>query len=113
MTQEWQAKPEGVVGTSICSLSGLLPGDSGCATRFEYFLDNTVPTETESLKKPILINKTNSQPVQPGQNIPPENVETQEHQVLIDVTSSLFCLDCQPMASEPAVFNANDLKRSN
>ena len=113
VTQEWQAKPEGVVGTSICSLSGLLPGDSGCATRFEYFLDNTVPTETESLKKPILINKTNSQPVQPGQNIPPENVETQEHQVLIDVTSSLFCLDCQPMASEPAVFNANDLKRSN
>jgi 1A family penicillin-binding protein len=109
VTQEWPIKPEGVIGTSICSLSGLLPGDSGCATRFEYFLSDTVPTETESLRKSILIKKTSGQPVQPGQDTPPENTETQEHSVLTDLSGSLLCLDCSPMASEPAVLNAQDL----
>ncbi len=109
VTQEWPVKPEGVAGTSICSLSGLLPGDSGCPTRFEYFLSDTVPTQTESLRKPIAINKTNGQPIQPGQNISPENTETQEHSVLTDLTGSLFCLDCSPMATEAAILNAQDL----
>jgi len=109
--QEWPTKPEGVVGTSICSLSGLLPGNSNCPTRFEYFLDGTIPTEEENLKKQILINKDTGQPVEPGQNIPPENTETQEHQALTDLTGSILCLDCSGSASDPAVFNAKNLKR--
>ncbi len=110
-TQEWPVKPEKVVGTSICSLSGLLPGDSGCPTRFEYFLDGTVPTENESLRKQIQINKGTGQPVEPGQKIPPENTETQERQALTDLTGSIFCLDCSGSASDAAVFNAKSLKR--
>lgn len=111
VTQEWPIKPEGVVGTSICSLSGLLPGDSGCAIRFEYFLQDTVPTETESLRQSVMIKKADGQPLQPGQKIPSEELESQEHSVLTDLTGSLFCLDCSPMASEPAILNAQDIAR--
>lgn len=109
-TQEWPIKPEDIVGLSICANSGLLPGDSGCGTRFEYFIEGTEPTETENLKRQIMINKTNGQPIQPGQNIPPENIENQEHQVIQDITGAILCLDC-PFPAEPAVFNAGDLKR--
>ena len=110
--QEWPIMPEGIVGASVCTLSGLLPGNSGCPTRYEYFLEGTVPTETESLNKSILINKTTQAPVEPGQNIPPENIETQEHQALVDITGSVFCLDCStPVSSEAAVFTSSELKK--
>ncbi|MCL5090938.1 MAG: transglycosylase domain-containing protein [Patescibacteria group bacterium] len=108
--QEWPTKPDGVIGTSICVMSGLLPGDTGCPTRYEYFLEGTVPTETESLKHQITINKTNGQPVEPGQDVLPENQEMQEHQVISDITGSILCLDC-PFPTDPAVFNAKELKR--
>jgi len=110
-TQEWPVKPEGVTGASICSLSGLAPGNSGCPTRFEYFLEGTVPVETESLQRQILINKSTSQPVEPGQNIPPENTEMQQHNALSDQTGSILCLDCSGSASDAAVFNTVDLKK--
>jgi 1A family penicillin-binding protein len=108
--QEWPIKPEGVVGASICSLSGLLPGDSGCSTRYEYFINGTVPSETESLKRHIPINKSHGGAIQPGQNIPPENIEMQEHQVVSDITGSILCLDC-PVSSESAIFTTKSLKR--
>ncbi|PIV01615.1 penicillin-binding protein [Candidatus Shapirobacteria bacterium CG03_land_8_20_14_0_80_39_12] len=110
-TQEWPVKPEGVTGASICSLSGLAPGNSGCPTRFEYFLEGTVSVETESLQRQILINKSTSQPVEPGQNIPPENTEMQQHNALSDQTGSILCLDCSGSASDAAVFNTVDLKK--
>lgn len=105
--QEWPTQPESVVGASICSLSGLLPGDSGCATRYEYFLDGTVPTETENLKRQIQINKTNQQPIEPGQEVPPENIEIQEHQVVSDLTNSILCIDC-PFPTDPAIFSPRE-----
>ena len=109
--QEWPAKPDGVVGATICSLSGLAPGDSNCSTRFEYFLEGTVPSETENLKKTILINKDGGQPIEPGQDIPPDKIEPQEHQqVLLDTTGSILCLDC-PFPATPAVFNAKNLRK--
>jgi membrane carboxypeptidase/penicillin-binding protein len=110
VVQEWPQKPDEVIGASICSVSGLLPGDSGCPTRFEYFLKGTVPTETENLKKTIMINKETGQPIEPGQNIPPEKIEMQERQVVTDLTGSIFCLDCPP-PSEPAIFSQADLRK--
>jgi len=108
--QEWPEKPEGIVGAEICVTSGLLPGNSGCLTRYEYFIKGTLPTETENLKKQISINKDNQQPIQPGQEIPLEKIETQEKNVLIDLTGSLLCLDC-PFPTDPAVFNPYNLKK--
>lgn len=114
--QEWPIKPDGIVGASICTLSGLAPGDSGlpadqggCQTRFDYFLEGTVPTETENLKRQILINKETGQPVEPGQQIPPEDLELQEKQVLTDPTGSILCLDC-PFPTNSAIFEAGGLK---
>jgi len=108
--QEWLIKPEGVIGASVCVTSGLLPGDSNCPQRYEYFLDGTVPRETENLKKQIQINKASQQPVEPGQNLPPENIETQEHQAVTDLSNCVLCLDC-PFPTESAVLNAQDLKK--
>ena len=109
--QEWPTKPNEVVGATVCTLSGLAPGDTGCPTRYEYFLEGTVPTEVENLKKTILINKDNGQPVEPGQEIPADKIETQEHQqVLVDQTGSVLCLDC-PFPTDPAVFKAQNLKQ--
>jgi len=108
--QEWPSKPDGVIGTSICSVSGLLPGESGCTTRYEYFLEGTVPTETENLQKQIPIDKTTQQPIEPGQVVPPENTEFQDHPALIDITQSVYCLDC-PFPTNPATFSPSDLKQ--
>lgn len=109
--QEWPIKPEGIIGAPICITSGLSPGDSGCQTRFEYFIEGTLPTETENLKKTIFIDKENSQPAEPGQDIPGERIEPQEHQlVLVDQTGSILCLDC-PFPAKPAVFDSFSLKR--
>jgi len=100
--QNWPLKPEGIVGASICAISGMLPGNSGCQTRFEYFLQGTVPENEESLKKSILINKITNQPIQPGaleENQPlPDWVEFQDRNVIIDPLGTIFCLDCPPPA---------------
>lgn len=97
--EEWPPKPEGVVGTSICSLSGKLPNpDSPCQTRFEYFLKDTVPTETENLKAVVEIDKTTGQLA--TENTPPENREPQERQVIYDPLGIPYCLDCPP-STEP------------
>jgi membrane carboxypeptidase/penicillin-binding protein len=105
--QEWQLKPEGVVGASICQLSGKIPNpDSPCETRFEYFIQGTVPTETENLKTAIEIDKTNGQMA--TDKTPPENKEPQEKRVLFDLLGTRFCLDC-PVASESATINPYNL----
>ncbi|PIU33274.1 penicillin-binding protein [Candidatus Shapirobacteria bacterium CG07_land_8_20_14_0_80_39_12] len=91
--QEWPLKPEGIVGASICQLSGKIPNpEQPCETRFEYFAEGTVPSETENLKMAIEIDKTNGQMA--NEKTPPENKEIQEHQVIIDSLGTKFCLDC-------------------
>ncbi len=99
--QTWPPKPEGVVGLSVCSDSGKRPGDSGCPTRFEYFIKDQLPSEQGDFREQILINKANGSPVQPGQE--PEEVEEQEHPVVRGPLGAIFCLDC-PAPQEPAYF---------
>ena len=96
----WPKQPDGIVGAQICSISGLLPGDSGCTTRFEYFIKGTVPGQTENLKQTVVIDKDTGDIVEP--NKPGANVETQEHQVLHDPIS-IWCLDC-PHPAGKSVF---------
>lgn len=96
----WPKQPDGIVGAQICTISGLLPGDSGCATRFEYFIKGTVPTQTENLKQTVVIDKDTGDIVEP--NKPGANVETQEHQILHDPIS-IWCLDC-PHPAGKSVF---------
>lgn len=43
------ARPEGVVGAEVCGLSGLLPTAACSATRWEWFIEGTVPTELDTM----------------------------------------------------------------
>jgi membrane carboxypeptidase/penicillin-binding protein PbpC len=96
---EWPKKPETVIGMQVCSLSGLLPGDSGCETRFEYFIQGHEPQEVDQSKRQIWIDKTTQQPPLPGQT---ENLELQEHLVLSDPVTKDYCLDCPRPEEESA-----------
>ena len=105
--EEWPLKPDDVVGASICRVSGKLPNpENPCETRFEYFWEDTVPTQTENLKTIVAIDKTTGQIA--NENTPPENKENQEHQVIYDPLGVPFCLDC-PVATQAAVINPYNL----
>ena len=101
----WPKQPDGVVGAQICNNSGLLPppadapGGGGCASRFEYFIKGTVPTQTENLRQAVFIDKATGDLAAPNQV---ENVEPQEKLILKDGVSS-WCLDCTHDGTKPVV----------
>jgi 1A family penicillin-binding protein len=88
----WPKQPEDIIGAKVCSVSGQLPAPNGetCNARYEYFIKDTVPTQTETLKQAILIDKTTGELASPTQT---ENVEPQEKLVIKD-NYSTYCLDC-------------------
>lgn len=98
----WPQQPSDVVGASICSTDGLLPpgpkDNPGCPTRFEYFLEGTVPTQTGGQRADIAINKDDSTVAAP--DTPPDKIVTQNHPVLYDPLKTLVCLDC-PIPTKP------------
>ena len=102
----WPKQPAGIIGSQICSSSGKAPPnqdpnapDKGCPTRYEYFIKGTIPTETESLKQTIPIDKETHQPAPPGKT---DNIEMQEHQVLRDMFST-YCIDCSHDKEQPTI----------
>ncbi len=102
----WPKQPDGIVGAQICALSGLLPpnpdpnaADRGCPTRFEYFINGTVPTQIEQLKQGVMIDKTTHDLAAPGQT---DNIEPQEHQIVRDPIS-MWCLDCPHPEEKPVL----------
>ena len=104
----WPKQPDGIVGSQVCSITGLLPpnpdpnaGDKGCATRFEYFIKGTVPSAQENLKQSVVIDKDTGDIVEPDK--PNANVEVQDHQVISDGISK-WCLDCQHPPGEKPVY---------
>jgi len=108
--QRWPFKPEGIVGANICNTSGLRPApDNPCQIRFEYFIDGTVPTESENLKRGIATDKTTGQLA--DRKTLPENVEIQEHQVIWDKLGTPYCLDC-PFPNGATVLNTTSLVQS-
>ncbi|MHA1544415.1 MAG: penicillin-binding transpeptidase domain-containing protein, partial [Alphaproteobacteria bacterium] len=108
--QEWPLKPDDVVGSQVCALSGQLPNpEAPCETRFEYFLADTVPSETENLKQWLEIDKTTGQLA--TDQTPPENREQQEHPVIIDPLGTKYCLDCPP-PQQPVIIKPDQLSVS-
>ena len=105
--EEWPLKPEGIVGFSVCSLSGKLPNpETPCETRFEYFAKDNLPTGTENLKIAVEIDKTTNQ-LATNKTLP-ENKEPQEHQIIYDPLGTPFCLDCV-FPTEAIVINPYNL----
>jgi len=100
----WPKQPQGIIGAQICSLSGKAPpnpdpnsSDRGCATRYEYFIKDTVPKETENLKQMVTVDKTSQKLASPEQK---ENTEVKEHQIISDMFGN-YCIDCPHEGNEP------------
>jgi membrane carboxypeptidase/penicillin-binding protein len=91
--QEWVLKPEGVIGSHVCALSGKAPNPAApCDTRFEYFIEGALPAEMDTPRQMVEIDKTTGQIA--NSQVPPENREPQEHAVIYDLLNIPYCLDC-------------------
>ena len=85
----WPVKPEAVISTAICSLSGLLPNpDRPCDTRNEFFIQGTQPTQIDSSYKDIWVAKDTGVPGTEG------DLELKNHLVLSDPFTTDFCFSC-------------------
>jgi membrane peptidoglycan carboxypeptidase len=88
-------KPESVEGASVCSNSGSLPSaDNPCETRYEYFLEGTVPTENNITKRELFVNKTTHHP--PNNESEYGDVESKQQTVASDPFVKDYCIDCEP-----------------
>jgi penicillin-binding protein 1C len=98
--ENWPLKPDGIVGAQVCSTSGKMPASEGsCPTRYEFFINGTVPTETESLRQAVEIDKTTGR--LSTDKTPPENRELQERSIITDPLGTRFCLDCPQAGGSP------------
>jgi membrane carboxypeptidase/penicillin-binding protein len=88
---QWPPKPAEVVGKTVCSTSGLLPGNSGCPTRFEYFIKGMEPKKVDPGKQKVFIDKGTNDLAKPGQT---DNVEEREEYVVTDPTGARYCASC-------------------
>ncbi len=100
----WPKQPPDIIGSQICIISGKATPNSdpnasnqGCATRYEYFIKGTVPTEPEILKQNVAIDKITNKLATPNQT---ENVEIKEQQVISDQFGN-YCLDCSHEGNDP------------
>jgi len=92
------SKPDGVVGMTVCNLTGELVPESGCDSHYEYFLKEFVPNKFVPLRNNILIDKTTGKVIKEGEDNP--NAEWQDHASLIDASGAWVCLDC-PVTPSP------------
>jgi membrane peptidoglycan carboxypeptidase len=88
---QWPPKPAEVVGKTVCSTSGLLPGNSGCPTRFEYFIKGMEPKKVDPGKQKVFIDKGTNDLAKPGQT---DNVEEREEYIVTDPTGARYCASC-------------------
>lgn len=51
------AVPDGLVRAEVCATSGLLPTEYCPKTRWEWFIEGTVPTETDTFHRPFVIDR--------------------------------------------------------
>ena len=97
--QHWPTQPPDVIGSLVCSLSGLRAPENppgNCNPRYEYFLKGTIPEfQTNDLKRDIPIFRPTQAPATTQQIAQsPDQIETQNHAVISDPLDTLLCLDC-------------------
>ncbi len=90
-TAEPFQKSFNIVQKAICSISGLLPGNSGCPTRFEYFIKGTEPKMTDLGNQKIFIDKKTNTPAKAGQT---EDVEEKESVLVTEPGGGTYCVNC-------------------
>lgn len=89
----WPEEPEGVVGATVCANTGAIPeGDTaGCPTRFEYFLEGTIPGGTAKRQDIFVFNDTGAPA---NSEALPEQIRPENHLIITDPLNTLICLDC-------------------
>jgi penicillin-binding protein 1C len=89
----WPKQPAGIVGASICANTGSVPNEhtADCPTRFEYFLEGTVP-ENGSGRRDILVFNDTGMPA--NEEALPEQVHPESHLMIADPLETPICLDC-------------------
>jgi penicillin-binding protein 1C len=89
----WPQQPDGVAGASICANTGSLPNEhtADCPTRFEYFLEGTVPTGNATRQD---INVWNDTGAVANDEALPEQVHMENHLIITDPLGTQICLDC-------------------
>lgn len=104
----WPKQPAGVVGATVCANTGYIPtGDTAdCPTRFEYFLNGTVP-EGGAFRQDILIFNDTGMPA--NAEALPEQVHTENHLMIQDPLDTLICLDCTGPMPEVSIPYYEDL----
>jgi hypothetical protein len=105
LPQHWPLKPAEVEGANVCQLSGLRVPDSpsaNCQPRYEYFLTGTVPPPDPGIRRDIPIYKPDQAPATAAQQTDhPDQIETQNHAVIIDPLNTMLCLDCAGGYGDP------------
>jgi penicillin-binding protein 1C len=98
----WPQQPADVVGASVCANTGALPNDQtpDCPTRFEYFLEGTVPEKGAFRQDVLVFNDTG---MVANAEALPEQVHPENHLMLEDPLGTLICLDCAGPMPETTV----------
>ena len=99
----WPIQPDNVIGSNICSTTGLSAGpkdNPGCPTRFEYFIKNTVGIGGRQEFQDIKVYKDTRAMVR-NSTATPEQYDMENHLIYIDPLGTSYCVDC-PIASESA-----------
>lgn len=91
----WPEKPDDVISTSVCSLTGGLPtAEDACATRNEFFWRGTEPTESIPVQKETWIDPTTGIPPKAGESWEGLNLQLETKSLLSDPFTENYCLDC-------------------
>jgi len=99
----WPTQPDNVVGATICADTGGLPGadptNPGCPTRFEYFLEGTVPSTNLITNQDVQLFNDTTQLA--GSSADPTQIHTENRPTYTDPDGALYCMNC-PIASASA-----------
>lgn len=91
----WPRKPEGVVGANVCTTTGVIPEaspDPGCPVRYEYFLQEAIPSTIKGGFQDVHFDKTTGLFI--TEDTPAENIEVRQNHVIFDPLGTFLCLDC-------------------
>ena len=104
-TPGWSKPEQGIEGASVCTDSGTIPSpDRPCDTRYEYFIEGSVPTVSTIFKKELFVNRTTHHP--PNNESEFGDVEAKEQLVASDPFVRDYCINCEPYPEgyrEPAI----------
>jgi len=87
-------KPPDVVTKAVCTTSGLLPQEdpnNRCPTRYEYFVNGSIPNKVDSGRTAVWIDNTTGQIAKEGQT---ENIEAKDEYVVTDPLGNAYCITC-------------------